>query len=201
MVKLPDTIPADWPETCSQKDFAALIGMSAPAVCKHGKAGRLVMQGKRVVVRASVEAIRRNTHPGRGGDRTGKASRSVSTAREAFGPYPHSPSGAAAGADGASVPLIYQEEAAREKRASAQLREMEVAEKAGSLVVREQRDRAEFTRARMGREAVMSMPDRLAVQLSPAMTPEDVHAVLTAECRRICNLLATALTPELETQP
>lgn len=194
MVKLPENIPADWPETCSQKDFAALVGMSAPAVCKHGKAGRLVMQGKRVVVRASVEQIRRNTHPGRGGDRTGKAQNSAPTAREAFGPY-RAP---AAPADGS---LNYQDEAAREKRASAQLREMEVAEKAGDLVVKEQRDRAEFTRARMAREAVLSIPDRLAVQLAPAMDADEVHSILLAECRRICNLLAATPPAAPETQP
>jgi hypothetical protein len=191
VVKFPETIPADWPETCSQKDFAALVGMSAPAVCKHGKAGRLVMRDKRVVVRASIEAIRRNTHPGRGGDRTAKRRAEPATARETFGPY-RAPGSAS---DGGESAWNYQEEAAREKRASAQLREMEVAEKAGHLVVKDLRDHAEFTRARHGREAIMSIPDRLAVQLAPALPVEEVHSILSAECRRICELLATGVPP------
>lgn len=182
MVNLPAIVPAEWPETCTQKEFAVLIGISEPGVCKHKAAGRVAMDGKRVRVRETIDRMRRHTHPGRGGDRTPAAAPRAA----------HSAAQAAPVAFGGSPddPTNYQLQAAREKRASAQLREMELAERAGQLVLREARDAAEFGRARMAREAVMSIPDRLAVQLAPALPVDEVHALLTAECRRICALLA-----------
>lgn len=203
MVNLPDTIPADWPETCQQNEFAVLIGQSAPAVCKHKAAGRLVMDGRRVKVRESVEKIRANTHPGRGGDR---AQNRVSASQRTAQPAPAStvaPSSAGAALGAAQAPSIYfvddpnnyQLQAAREKRASAQLRELELAQAAGQLCDTAARDAAEFGRARMAREAVMSIADRLAVQLAPALSVDEVHAILTAESRRICELLAAGHNP------
>ncbi len=213
MVNLPDEIPADWPDTCMQKEFAALIGLSPPAVCKHKAAGRLVMDGCRVKVRESVAKIRANTHPGRGGDRTPGArstpqrAAQASAARSAAATAPRAAHSAPqADPEAADILFIddpnnYQLQAAREKRASAQLRELELAQAAGQLVETAARDAAEFGRARMAREAVMSIPDRLAVQLSPETPVDDVHAILTAECRRICTLLATGQNPFLEATP
>ena len=62
----------DFPDRMTQKEFAALIGRSEPMVVKHKAAGRLVMDGRLVCVRASLVKIKAHTDPGRGGDHAGK---------------------------------------------------------------------------------------------------------------------------------
>jgi hypothetical protein len=168
------------PELLSQKDFAALIGISAPMVSKHKKAGRLVMQGGLVRVEASMARIAAAKDPGRGGDRRhdGAQTRTPTNAPAS--------STAAFGDDRSN----YTVQAAREKLAAAQLRELELAREAGQLVLKQARDDAEFGRARMAREAIMALPDRLSVVLAADASPESVHARLTAACRRICAQLA-----------
>lgn len=169
-------IAADHPDRLSQKDFAALIGCSAPMVTKHKDAGRLVMEGRMVCVRESIALIEAWKDPARGGDRGAKAAT------------------AAAGAAGAPSSdadrLNYNAQAAREKLAAAQLRELELAREAGALVLKAERDDAEFGRARAGREAILSLPDRLATRLAPLTEANEIHGILLAECRRVCNLLA-----------
>jgi hypothetical protein len=183
------------PEKLSQKDFAALIGISAPMVSKHKKAGRLVMDGGLVLVEASMARIAAAKDPARGGDRH----------------HDGAQSGTPAGAQAQQTPPAtlfsddlrsnYTVQAAREKLAAAQLRELELAREAGQLVLKQARDDAEFGRARMAREAIMSLPDRLSVLLAAEASPESVHALLTAACRKICAQLArSSATPAAEAQ-
>jgi hypothetical protein len=153
-------------------------------VTKHKDAGRLVMEGRMVKVRESLDRIAAWKDPARGGDRTGKAQQEP----PALPAQTSTGHGAATGSD--ADRLNYNIQAAREKLAAAQLRELELAREAGGLVLKADRDAAEFGRARAGREAILSIPDRLAVQLAPKTDPVEIHAILMAECRRICNLLA-----------
>ena len=176
--------PATIPERASQKEFAALLGCSEPMVTKHKDAGRLVMDGRLVKVRESLDRIAAWKDPARGGDRTGKALQEPPAA-----PVSVSTTSAPTGSD--ADRLNYNIQAAREKLAAAQLRELELAREAGALVLKADRDSAEFGRARAGREAILSIPDRLAVQLAPKTDPAEIHVLLMAECRRICNLLAS----------
>lgn len=168
------------PERLSQKDFAALLGISAPMVSKHKKAGRLVMDGGLVLVEASMARIAAAKDPGRGGDRRHDSAQAGAQAASAA-PPPWLP-----GDDRSN----YTVQAAREKLAAAQLRELELAREAGQLVLKQARDDAEFGRARMAREAIMALPDRLSVVLAAEASPETVHALLTAACRKICAELA-----------
>lgn len=167
--------PDDLPVRLTQKEFASLIGCSPPMVTKHKDAGRLVMEGRLVCVRESIERIEAWKDPARGGDRTGRSQGGV--------PLPPS---ASADADRTN----YNVQAAREKLAAAQLRELELAREAGELVLKSERDDAEFGRARAGREAILSVPDRLATRLAVLTDPVEIHAVLLKECRRVCRALA-----------
>lgn len=172
------------PEKLSQKDFAALIGISAPMVSKHKKAGRLVMDGGLVRVEASMARIAAAKDPARGGDRRHDGAQSGAPAAVQA---QQTPSTTLFGDD---LRSNYTVQAAREKLAAAQLRELELAREAGQLVLKQARDDAEFGRARMAREAIMSLPDRLSVVLAAEASPETVHALLTAACRKICAQLA-----------
>ena len=178
-MNLPDAIPAK----ATQKEFAALIGCSEPMVNKHKNAGRLVMEGRMVLVAESIARIDAWKDPARGGDRSGKA--------EQPAPAVAAKSAGAPSGSSDSDRLNYNIQAAREKLATAQLRELELAREAGALVLKADRDAAEFGRARAGREAMLSIPDRLAVVLASKSDAADVHALLLAECRRVCNLLAS----------
>lgn len=175
--------PAAIPERASQKEFAALIGCSEPMVTKHKDAGRLVMEGRLVCVRESMDRIAAWKDPARGGDRTGK----VQAAPALVATTPTPATSMTSDADR----LNYNIQAAREKLAAAQLRELDLAREAGALVLKADRDAAEFGRARSGREALLSIPDRLAVLLASKADAGEVHALLLAECRRVCNLLAS----------
>lgn len=161
----------------SQREFARLLGCSEPMVTKHKDAGRLVMEGRQVCVRESLARIEAWKDPARGGDRTGK-------------PVAESPAGLPAAPATDAERLNYNVQAAREKLAAAQLRELELAREAEALVLKKERDDAEFGRARAGREAILSIPDRLATRLAAKTDPVEIHAMLLAECRRVCNLLA-----------
>lgn len=174
-------LPAhDLPERLSQKEFAALLGISPPMVTKHKAAGRLAMDGRLVMVRESIERIAAWKDPARGGDRTPGVKRDAGAGA--------APGAAAAGSD--ADRLNYNAQAAREKLAAAQLRELELAREAGALVLKKERDDAEFTRARAAREAILSIPDRLAARIVAAESTTAVHAMLLDECRRVCNLMA-----------
>lgn len=180
------------PEKLSQKDFAALLGISAPMVSKHKKAGRLVMDGALVLVEASMVRIAAAKDPGRGGDRR------HDSANTGIHAGAQTPSAALFGDD---LRSNYTVQAAREKLAAAQLRELELAREAGQLVLKQARDDAEFGRARMAREAIMSLPDRLSVVLAAEASPETVHALLTAACRKICAQLArSSATPAADAE-
>lgn len=170
-----------------QKDFAALRGISPAMVAKLKSRGRLVMNdaGDRVLVAESIERIERTRDPGRGGDRAekGPALSPLSTAvgsvlgREGVPP-------------GTQGDLSYNVQAAREKLASAQLRELELAEKAGRLVPASQVEALVFDQARLAREALMSIPDRVATILAAESDAAVVHAKLSAECRKVCEMLS-----------
>lgn len=180
--------PAELPETMTQKDFATLLRVSEPMVVKHKRAGRLAMAGRLVLVRESLARIDAWKDPARGGDRgSGKPVEAAHSAAQAA----ETPSLrlTVIGAD--ADRLNYNIQAAREKLAAAQLRELELAREAGELVLKADRDSAEFGRARAGREAILSIPDRLAVILAAKTDPAEIHALLLAECRRVCNLLAS----------
>jgi hypothetical protein len=183
--------PADIPERMTQKEFAAHLGCSEPMVTKHKNAGRLVMEGRMVLVRESLARIESWKDPARGGDRTGKELAQAPLAA-AIGQAVNQPpvSGAQGAASGDAERLNYNMQAAREKLAAAQLRELELAREAGALVLKQERDDAEFGRARAGREAVLSIPDRCAVLCAAKSDAAEVYAILMAECRRVCQLLA-----------
>lgn len=176
----------------TQAEFAALRGVSAPMVTKWKAQGRLVLSpdGKRVCVAASIARLESTRDPARGGDRTAKPA----TAAQGGAGQPAGGQGAPAGLTATVVPaaaLIYTDEAAREKRAKAQLAELELAKLAGELVAARAVDALMFGLARAGREAVLALPDRLATVLAAESDAAVVHAKLLAECRKVCAAMAT----------
>lgn len=179
-------VPDGYPDRVRQNEFAVLLGISPAMVNKHKNAGRLVMDGRLVVVRDSIDLIARVKDPARGGDRNGHPALAMTP-----------PPGATPPLGRASIPdqgdpdrLNYNAEAARHKRAEAQRSELMLAREAGELVSKRERDAAEFGRARAGREAVMSIADRISVRVAAESDAHACYRIIEAECRRVCDLLA-----------
>src|SRR5689334_4941147 len=103
-------------EVSTQREFAQLVNRDPGLVNRWMFAGKLVLSedGERIRVRESIDRLGAELHPGRGGDRVNGKSRI-----------------GMAGDPDADSRGDYTTEAAREKRASAQLKEIELAERAG----------------------------------------------------------------------
>ena len=177
------------PAELSQKEFAALRGVSEPMVVKWKRKGRLVMteDGKRVRVAESIALLEATRDPGRGGDRTGKP--------------PITPPGGA----GATVPadngdLSYQREAARDKRASAMQRELELAEKAGALVVSVDVEHRIAGHVRAAIDYLASSRRRIAPTLALEADARKVEQLLEERDREFCTKLAALAAPQQEAQ-
>jgi hypothetical protein len=79
-------------------------------------------------------------------------------------------------------------EAARADAARAELLEYELEQKRGNLVRAEDVKRAAFEKARVARDALMAIPDRLAPLLAAESDPAKVHAILVSRSSARCAL-------------
>ncbi len=179
----------DTPNEMTQKDFAALLGISAPMVVKHKARKRLVMNaaGDRVLVRESIARIEAARDPARGGDRTPAAPASA----------PAVPAPGAGSASTGSEPedLNYQREAARDKRASARQRELELAKSAGELVATSDVEHRIAHHVRAALDHLASRRRRLAPKLALEADPRKVEQLLEESDREFCIALAGLATP------
>ena len=178
----------------NQKEFAALLGKSEPMVVKWKQKGRLVMtdDGKRVRVAESVARINAGHDPGRGGDRTARlASPAGGTSASPLAP----PAVA-----GAALPLNYQDEAARDKRASARQRELELAERAGALVPAERVEQRIADKVRAVVDLLASSRRRLAPALAIEADARQVEQILAERDREFCTKVAALVSRETPPQ-
>jgi hypothetical protein len=171
----------------TQKEFAALRGVSEPMVSRWKSRGRLVMSddGLRVRVDESVALLERTLDPARGGDRTGKPA-----ARPAL-PPPASAARTSGGDRGGD----YHDAAADEKRERAAILRLERLELEGKLVFRDQVEREAQTRSMQARDALVAMSDRLAPLLAAEVDVDKVRALLDAEVRHVCAQLSVRSSP------
>lgn len=186
----------------TRSEFARIRGCSGPYVTKLGHQGRLVLDptGKLVDVAATNALLDRTDDPARGGDRTGKpvgVAGASSGCAQGEGQGVASPAvPAAAGGDPRPRAVesdgAYKSAATRERIAKARLAELELAEKAGSLVRRAEVEAAVFGLARQAMDALDAIPDRLAAQLAALGDTAAVHKLLSDELRHVMQALAAA---------
>lgn len=77
----------------------------------------------------------------------------------------------------------------------AQLAEIELAEKIGNLVNKADVNKAAFNLARLTRDAMLGIPDRLAAELAGLTDPTTIHAKLLAEIRAALVQIVEAPAP------
>ena len=117
---------------------------------------------------------RRNTDPDHGGKRTaGEEVRDLDELRERARNL---------GIDPNSVPDIADSKALR-LACLAALSQIELDEKQGRLVDQEDVRKEAFKLARLTRDAMLAIPDRLAAEIAGLTDPFEVHAKITAEIR------------------
>jgi phage terminase Nu1 subunit (DNA packaging protein) len=183
----------------TRAEFARLRNCSGPYVTKLGHQGRLVLDasGKLVDVAATIALLERTDDPARGGDRTGKPAAAPTLALPAPGQVaPATQPAPGVVGDSAPVPAeegtAYKTAATRERIAKARLAELELAEKSGNLVRRDEVEAAVFGLARQAQEALDAIADRLSTQLAAETDPARVHQLLSDDLRRVMQQLAAA---------
>lgn len=186
----------------TRSEFARIRGCSGPYVTKLGHQGRLVLDasGKLIDVDATIALLDRTDDPARGGDRTGKplvATSASASSVQAEGQGVALPAvPAAAGGDSrqrqADGDSAYKSAATRERIAKARMAELELAEKAGTLVLKAEVDAAIFGLARQAMDALDAIPDRLSVQLAALTDAGAVHKLLSDELRHVMQEMAAA---------
>lgn len=74
---------------------------------------------------------------------------------------------------------------ARKESALADLREIELQERRGNLIGRADVEEQAFKAARIVREGMLAIPDRLAHLLAAESDPAKIHAAMTEEIRKV----------------
>lgn len=171
----------------TQAEFAAIRGVQPPMVTRWKQRGLLVMNadGTRVRVAESMASLDASLHPGRGGDRTGRQRSAGGTPASAA---PSSVSGGAPGDFDAKG--YYSVEAAREKRASAQLKELELARAAGEVVLAAEARDATMRRVQAAKATMLALPRRMSPSLALESDPDTIERLLRAAMREVFAALA-----------
>lgn len=190
---------------CTQAEFAAAQGWHRSTVTRLKQAGRLVMQGRMVDVAASLARIEET-----GGMRFDVAERHAAN-RAQPGTQPAQPeaektaqaplAGAgegigsgegsnAAPAAGSGTGERRSDAQARKEAALADLAEMDVQQKRGNLIPKDDVDAALRAFATSVRARLDVLPDQLAPLLAPVSDLDEIHALLAEHARSILAAVA-----------
>lgn len=182
------------------RDVRGLPGGTLRAVQKAIAAGRIRLVDGKIDPETADLQWDRNTDPDqqKRGASGGALENDPATVTDAARPSESvGASPAALMQTSASTPSVHQvdqanriREAARADAARTALLEYELAEKRGQLVRRDEVRKAAFDKARIARNALLAIPDRLAPLVAAETDPTKVHALLAAELRRVCAELA-----------
>lgn len=190
---------------CTQAEFAAAQGWHRSTVTRLKQAGRLVMQGRMVEVAASLARIEET-----GGMRFDVAARHAAN-RAQPGTQPAQPgaektaqaplAGAGEGVgtgEGSNAPPAAasgtgerrSDAQARKEAALADLAEMDVKQKRGNLIPKDDVDAALRAFATSVRARLDVLPDQLAPLLAPVSDLDEIHALLAEHARSILAAVA-----------
>ena len=190
---------------CTQAEFAAAQGWHRSTVTRLKQAGRLVMQGRMVEVAASVARIEET-----GGMRFDVAERHAANRAQpgtqlaqpeaektAQAPLAGAGEGTGSGdgaiaapASGSGTGERRSDAQARKEAALADLAEMDVQQKRGNLIPKDDVDAALRSFATSVRARLDVLPDQLAPLLAPVSDLDEIHALLAEHCRSILAAVA-----------
>lgn len=190
---------------CTQAEFAAAQGWHRSTVTRLKQAGRLVMQGRMVEVAASLARIEET-----GGMRFDVAARHAANRAQpvtqpaqpeaektAQAPLAGAVNGTGSGdgaiaapASGSGTGERRSDAQARKEAALADLAEMDVKQKRGNLIPKDDVDAALRAFATSVRARLDVLPDQLAPLLAPVSDLDEIHALLAEHARSILAAVA-----------
>lgn len=153
-------------------EYARHRGVTAPAVSRYAREGRLVFSEDGLIDVAATDAVLDQTLRQVHGD-DHRQSR----------------------AEGARE---FMEAKTARERAMAAKATLEAELLAGRLVLSEEVAREAFTAARQAQEALLAIPDRLASLLAAESDPAKVHQQLGDELRRVVEAIAASTSDDAE---
>lgn len=190
---------------CTQAEFAAAQGWHRSTVTRLKQAGRLVMQGRMVEIAASLARIEET-----GGMRFDVAERHAANRAQpvtqpaqpeaektAQAPLAGAVKGTGSGdgaiaapASGSGTGERRSDAQARKEAALADLAEMDVKQKRGNLIPKDDVDAALRAFATSVRARLDVLPDQLAPLLAPVSDLDEIHALLAEHARSILAAVA-----------
>ena len=190
---------------CTQAEFAAAQGWHRSTVTRLKQAGRLVMQGRLVEIAARLARIEET-----GGMRFDVAERHAANRAQpgtqlaqpeaektAQAPLAGAGEGTGSGdgaiaapASGSGTGERRSDAQARKEAALADLAEMDVQQKRGNLIPKDDVDAALRSFATSVRARLDVLPDQLAPLLAPVADLDEIHALLAEHCRSILAAVA-----------
>jgi len=183
--------------TVTQAEFARIMGVARSTVSRTWKkAGRLVMAGDLVDVDASRQRLRETS----GGRDDVSARHAANRGAEIPVAQPDEENAPAAKsappADTGKQPRGVESRAdaqARKESAAADLMEIELAQKRGDLIPKEDVDAALKAFGAAVRAALDVFPDQTAPLVAPVIDMDEVHALLSESCRNVLAMVADHL--------
>lgn len=182
-------------ELVSLREYARRRGVSAMAVSKAAKAGRITLVDGKVDVAAADRDWPANTNPGQMAFRQPPAPGQDEAIDSQVPPSEgdqDTENGAADKDKKNTSGAAYGQARAIREGYAARLAKLDYEKEVGSLVAADSVRVLAFKAARTARDQLLSLPDRLAPVLAGESDEFKVHQLLSDEIRRVCDDLAAA---------
>lgn len=182
-------------ELVSMREYGRRRGVSAMAVSKAAKAGRITLVDGKVDVSTADRDWPANTNPGQLAVNSQAAA--MQSDPEAGLEAPEdgdegTQNGGAGGEQKPSTTAQYGAARAIREGYAARRAKIDYEKEIGQLVDVDAVRAAAFKLARTARDSLLSMPDRIAPILAGESNQFEVHRIMSEEIRRVCNDIASA---------
>jgi len=169
----------------SIRAYARQKNVSDTAVRKHIKSGLVKLHGKKIDPEEADAALKQGIDPGQSEGGNAKLAGGVKPTKEVK--------------SGQMVSLYEARTAranfaARREKIAVEREKMALDVKRGKLIERSEVERVWFEKARLIRDGVLNIPDRLASLLASVSDPHKVHQLLDTELKKALNDVADQIT-------
>ena len=182
-------------ELVSLREYARRRGVSAMAVSKAAKAGRITLVDGKVDPSTADRDWQARTNPGQLAHRAQAPGRQADphTGHEVPKADPDEGHNGAESSNGKGASgAAYGHARAIREGYQARLAKIEYEKEVGTLVSADEVRASSFKLARTARDSLLSMPDRLAPVLAGESNQFEVHRIMSEEIRRVCNDISSA---------
>ena len=180
------------PELISLREYARRRGVSAMAVSKAAKAGRITLEGGKINAATADRDWPANTNPGQMAYRGAPAAAAADASNGPETPDDDAPEGQSDPSKRPNSAAQYGQARAIREGFAARIAKLDYEKEIGQVVSADAVRVLAFKAARTARDQLLSMPDRLAPVLAGDSDEFKVHQLLSDEIRRVCDDLSNA---------